>query len=787
MFLGKALGPFLAVIGLVLLSFAAQAQDAQQSGVGVEAWGQTALEAERVLNNPAATDAELDAVRARIAIDRSQARTIVETGSVEARALRAQLEVLGPAPDDPASEPEPLRKQREELSLALAKADVPVVQAEMAFRRADTLIKELDHRIRGLNNTQLLSGGPSPLLPTAWVAAATEGLEMLKVATWTTGQAFTGPVDQLVQRLFRAILLIAGGTFILVVGYRGMLRRFETTLIDTPHKARRAALIGASYAARFVVPAIGGYLIVGGLFALGIGTMAEDTVGAVLILTPFAVIGAHWLGTVAFAPSAPALRFVTVSDETARAGRRYCDGLGWTLVAGAVVEAAKQAFRFTPEALSVFAAIVVLMGSFFLWNLAKVLLLAKDQAEEVPARDGLLSQSVLNAIARLMQLSVVAAIVASLVGYTQLAQQALFPMILSLGLVVISLMLQAIIVAAIHGFMGIRKSKNTSLSGLVPVIVGIAVFLISLPLYAMVWGARTTDLSEAWILASEGVDLGGVRLSANALIVLIMVFAIGLFLTRWLQSFLEISVLPKTRMDTGGRNAVVTGVGYLGVTAAALLAVSLAGLNLSNLAIVAGALSVGIGFGLQAVVSNFVSGIILLVERPVKEGDWIEVAGQTGIVRKIAVRSTRIETFDRHDVIVPNSELITGVVKNMMLSSKSGRIIVPVGVGFDSDLDRVRDLLLAAARDHNGVLAQPAPLVMFMGIGEYALNFELRCFVGDVTSGALIRSDLFFDIFRDLRRAGIEIPFPQRDVQVRPKSQPRRATRKPAARDTKQA
>jgi small-conductance mechanosensitive channel len=285
------------------------------------------------------------------------------------------------------------------------------------------------------------------------------------------------------------------------------------------------------------------------------------------------------------------------------------------------------------------------------------------------------------------------------------------------------------------------------------------------------WGY--SDSTWRWVQAMlrNGFEIGAVRIVPLQLAIGLSMFALFLTGMRWFNREVLPNWVGRTRLDRGGREAVITLTGYVGITVAALAGLSLAGFSLKNLAIIAGALSVGIGFGLQNIVNNFVSGIILLFERPIRTGDWIVAGDVQGFVRRISIRSTLIETFDRADVIVPNSALIANNVTNWMLRDPWGRVTVPVGVAYGSDVDKVTEVLLKGASEHPLVMLDgkhvSPPRVLFMGFGDSSLNFELRCFIRDISERLVTLSDLNYTIEKKLREAGIEIPFPQRDIHVR--------------------
>lgn len=298
-------------------------------------------------------------------------------------------------------------------------------------------------------------------------------------------------------------------------------------------------------------------------------------------------------------------------------------------------------------------------------------------------------------------------------------------------------------------------------------LISLLVLLLGVPLILLLWGFQVQDIELWFYRIMTEIRIGGITISLVGIFFGVLLFLLGLLVTRWFQRWLDGSVMARSRMDTGVRNSIKTGVGYLGVAIAGLIGISAAGIDLSSLALVAGALSLGIGFGLQNIVSNFVSGLILLAERPFKVGDWVVTGSTEGFVKKISVRATEIETFSRQSIIVPNSELINAPVGNWTHRNSLGRVDVPIGVSYDADPRKVIEILSEITHGHELVLNNPEPVVHFVGFGDSSLDFEVKAHIADVLNGIGVRTELRLRIFERFKAEGIEIPFPQRDLNIK--------------------
>lgn len=265
------------------------------------------------------------------------------------------------------------------------------------------------------------------------------------------------------------------------------------------------------------------------------------------------------------------------------------------------------------------------------------------------------------------------------------------------------------------------------------------------------------------------VRLGNSSITTLSLLEILFWLAFVLVLNAALRRLVVDRLLTRTRFDPSLQFAISKIFGYIFILLGFYVALLVNGVNLSSLAVIAGALGVGLGFGLQNIVGNFVSGLVILAERPISLGDRIEVAGVAGRVTKISLRSTTVVTNDNISIIIPNSDLITQAITNWSHGDPKVRIRIPVGVAYGTDTAHLRQILLDVAAAHPDVLKEPAPTVFFDNFGDSSLNFELGVWTQNMThSPRHFRSDLNFAIERALRQHGVEIPFPQRVVHLRP-------------------
>lgn len=262
-------------------------------------------------------------------------------------------------------------------------------------------------------------------------------------------------------------------------------------------------------------------------------------------------------------------------------------------------------------------------------------------------------------------------------------------------------------------------------------------------------------------------EVGGVQISLGSLALGALVFCATLGASLIVRRIFLRRVLDRMQVESGVRYAILALVRYFFLCLGLYLAFVTAGFNLTSLTLILGALGVGIGFGLQNVVQNFTSGLIILFERPIKVGDYVDLGDLSGVIQNISIRSTTIRTNDNVSVIVPNLEFVSSRVVNWSHGSPEVRVRIPVGVAYGSDLDLVRKALIEVAEEDEGVLKNPPPTVFFRGFGDSSLNFELG--VWRMTEGirpVRLVSDLNFAIDKKFRQYGITIPFPQRDVHL---------------------
>lgn len=725
-------------------------------------WGTLATRIETAIKAGRASNTVLGDLRAELATWRDTFLGRQSLNAARISTVRSQIAALGGVPDI-GDEDARIAARRGELNAQLQTLRAPVILATEAYTQANGLISEIDGLIRERQAERFTERSQSPLNPTGWSRTWSVLTGSFRAISGEISSALANPSRRaaFVDVLPAVLVLLAIATVFVL---RGRAWYDRATHLVTGRSRRSRTVVGFLLSlGQIVIPFLGLLALTEALVLSGMAGRRLTAIIESLPMLGLYPIMAHWIAghllpNGAQTDSHPLM----MSPETSHRGHARLILLGYTVMLFGLAQVFVQANTFN----AVSSAVVMFpFGVLMAWALYRFGHVIRSVQAVQPDDVALSFRSSLRSFfARGLMIAAGAGVIFAALGYSNAFVVSTLPAATTIYVLAIMMLLQSL---SVDVYSLLSKSENGAKDALIPVLIGFLLILIALPILAVIWGAQITDLTELWTRFREGFAIGETRVSPTSFLLFALVFVVGYMVTRLIQSALRTTVLPRTKLDTGGQTAIVSGMGYIGIFLAAVIAITTAGIDLSGLAIVAGALSVGIGFGLQNIVSNFISGIILLIERPISQGDWIEVGGQMGYVRDISVRSTRIETFDRTDVIVPNADLISNQVTNWTRGNSVGRLIVPVGVAYGNDTDKISAILKEIAEAHPMVLLNPAPSIVFQGFGADSLDFEIRVILRDVNWMLSVKSEMNHAIAKRFMDEGIEIPFGQRDIWLR--------------------
>ncbi len=728
------------------------------------------------------------------ALLREQAKYVIDRAVASARKEREKLKslkelsaALGPPPKkgEPRESGDIARKRRS-LARSISKLENRIKQADFIAARASDTLQEIISNNRNQLWDRLLTPKVSPTSPKAWLKAIPEFLKIMFRFVEAPTEWISSGVLLEKWRGFVAAIAIAIG-FSGLIGWwlrKWLLSRFgRDPSISDPSYTRRLYSSVAEGIARGLLPSLCAlaFVMVMNSAELLTGIFADLVIAVVSNVILFIIVSA--VVHAVMAPDNPDWRVSRFTDQSSRMITRRMIALAGMFAITNTIAATAESFTVSPELDSLFsfvfgglnAALILSLMQKKVWQLAPVE--AGHEADLLPAST---SETIWPRLRTLATLMVIAAPAAGLFGYTDLTKYMLLNLIISGlmlgGFILVRGLMQEIIVLLLNKMPGAAdkpgapdkegEQANGTLKFLVSLSLDVMLFLIGGMLILSVWGMPPEDVIF-WVSGvMRGVAVGSHTFSIADLLIAIATFVIVMAITRTIQWFLAERILPQTRLDTGVSHSIKTAVGYVGLLIALAMAISAIGLDLSNIALVASALSVGIGFGLQNVVSNFVSGLILLIERPIKAGDWIVVGSNEGMVRRINVRATEITTFQNASVIVPNAEILSNAVTNWTHKDIQGRIDIQVGISYTADPENACAVLVECAKKHPEVLSFPRPKALLMNFGDSSQDLELRVFIRRIEMRYHVASDLRIAIWKALGEAGIEIPFPQRVVHL---------------------
>lgn len=730
----------------------------------------TAIEAaEKNLEQSPGTQRDLAALRTSI--------EKIETGAKDAGnrlkkpldEVRAQIAKLGapPAAGEPPEEPD-VAAERQRLNAVAGQIDSAVKKAGLIEERARQLITRVQHVRQGIFTRFLFRQTDTPLQWRVWDQAGdqlTQGKRQVGfiLANWWSTAKLNG----------FGLLILLGAALAAYVALRVITRRFMRVHLDasgpsTPSLPERAATAAWVAPALALPAAVALVILYVGLDELGLLYWQVERFAAAALFPLFVLIGISALTRALLQPRRSRWRIFDLDDAGARR-------VSFAVHAIAVVYVLDYLARMLVAILNLSLSTSI-VASFLasLFYAALLLLIARTPFAPLSAAPGVPMQRwrPYRLKVPLIALAVVL-VAASALGYVALGRFIVTQILTTgAGVLIIALLHVAIravvpepserpstMSAIIEQRFNLDDFGRAQLARVQRVLLNALLFAVGVPLLLLSWGLSTAEIMS-WVRAALfGFEVGGVRISLARILVALTLFVALLAATRFVQRWLASGALAQGRMEAGLANSIYTGAGYVGFAVAALAAISYAGFDITSLAIVAGALSVGVGFGLQSIVNNFVSGLILLVERPIKVGDWVALKEGEGYVRRISVRSTEIETFGRASLIVPNAEFITQTVVNLTHRNLLGRLTIRVRVSYQSDPEKALHVLQKVVEGNTAILRHPPPVVALDNFGEQALEYSVRVHLADINRSLGTQTELRLAIFKALHEAGIDMPY----------------------------
>ena len=725
---------------------------------------------EQAIGREGITDAALAQQRTSLEPVRDDLRAAIEGFEQRLADVDARRKQLGDPPAASASPEDPaIALERTRLNQRHGEIDAALKQARLLMLRADDLVERITEKRRSIFTRELFGRASSALDPAFWAQTAGKIPETFQGVVWLLRSWWSFARDSAGYGRIAAALLtltaLAAGVFMLA----GWVKRHVTlpALSGTRFSHAFLALITLLRTAITMPVLVGGVVLILEGFDLMPSRIMEIGLG-LIAATAVASFG-RGVGVGLFAPDEPERRLLAMSDATARLMTSHLTWaarvLGTIIFINVVLRALAANVSLTVATSIILAVAIAGLLCHFLFRIGSDV----DEADDVSGAQWLRGAGWL----------LVAGIAVSLVtGFIGLSAFLAGRFLVALGvigalyicLVVTDSLFTEILTAntprgrKIAAFFGLKPRSIELIGTLLSAVIRLLLILVVLLPLLGPWGVFAADIFGVLREAAFGFRVGDITISITGILSAAALLFIGIIATRGAQRWLQTRFLPRTSLDPGLQNSVSTIFGYACIVTVIGLTLAAVGIDLQKITLVAGALSIGIGFGLQAIVSNFISGLILLAERPIRVGDIINVKGEEGQVRRIHVRATEIETADRASVIVPNSELITGVVKNWTHANTLSRVVVRIGVGYDSDVEKVRAILLEIAGGHQHLMTSPGPVVFLTSIADSAINFELSGVVRNIADAAGVKSDLYFAILKRFRAEGITIPNPMREV-----------------------